>query len=186
MHKFLPKFRYPKFLLLFITFLIAYLLFSGRDSLPFDQFIVSTGYFGAFIAGLMFSYGFTAAPATSVFLILAEHQNIYLAALIGGFGSLITDLIIFKFIRVSFADEIKRLSKEKLVVNLNNSAPSIFKKYFLPVLAGFIIASPLPDELGVTLLASVKSISTRIFSIMSYILNTVGILAILIIGTIIE
>lgn len=106
MHKFLPKFKYPKFLLLFITFFIAYFLFSGRNYLPFHNFVISTGYFGTFLTGLMFSYGFTAAPATSIFLILAEYQNIYAAALIGGLGALVTDLLIFKFIKISFADEI--------------------------------------------------------------------------------
>ena len=186
MHNFLPQFRYPKFLLLFITFLLAYLIFSGRNSLPFHELIISLGYPGIFFAGLLFSYGFTAAPATSILLILAEHQNIYAAAAIGGFGALISDLIIFNFVRASFADEIEKLSKEKAVVNLNYYTSGVFQKYFLPVLAGFIIASPLPDELGVALIASVKSISTRIFLIMSYVLNTAGIFVILLIGNVIK
>ena len=178
--------KYPKFLLLFITFLLAYLLFYGRNNLAFYQFIISTGYFGIFIAGLMFSYGFTAAPAISLFLILAESQNIYAATLIGGFGALLSDLTIFMFVRASFADEIEKLSKEKLIVKLNHHTPGKLKKYFLPVLAGFIIASPLPDEIGVTLLASVRSISTRLFAVVSYLLNTLGILVILSVGNLIS
>ncbi|MDP3765383.1 MAG: hypothetical protein Q8R04_02625, partial [Nanoarchaeota archaeon] len=141
------------------------------------------GYFGTFLAGMLFTYGFTAAPATAILLILAKEQNIILAGLIGGFGALIGDLIIFRFIRDSFADEFKKLSKEKFVQNINNKTPSLLKKYFAPVIAGFIIASPLPDVLGVSLLAASRTISMRMFSVISYLLNTAGIFIILGIGS---
>lgn len=182
--KYVPRYvaKYPKFLLLFLTFLIAYLLFYGRTYEPLHDFIISAGYLGTFLAGAFFVYGFTAAPATSVFLILSKEQNFLLAGLIGGLGALIADLIIFKFIRSSFEDEISKLSQEKIVQNLNNHTPNLLKKYLLPVFAGFIIASPLPDEIGVSLLAAVKSVSTKTFSMLSYVLNTAGILVILVIG----
>ena len=180
-----PLIKYPKFLLLFLTFIIAYLLFYERTYQPFHDFVISLGYGGIFIAGALFAYGFTAAPATAIFLILAKEQNILLAGFIGGFGALIGDLIIFNFIRYSFADEIKRLSKEKAVLYINHKTPNIFKKYLLPVVAGFIIASPLPDEIGVSLMAASGNISMKIFSIVSYMLNTAGILIILFIGNII-
>ena len=174
--------KYPKFLLLFITFVIAYLLFNSRNYGPFQDFIVGLGYAGTFVAGILFAYGFTAAPATAIFLILAQHQNIYLASLVGGIGALVGDLFIFSFIRQSFADEISRLSREKIIHYFGDKLPGLIKKYTLPVVAGFIIASPLPDEIGVTMLAASKVISTKIFLIMSYLLNTVGIMAIYYIG----
>lgn len=174
--------RYPKFLLLFITFIIAYLLFNSRNYGPFQEFMVGLGYAGTFVAGILFAYGFTAAPATAIFLILAQHQNIYFASLIGGVGALVGDLFIFSFIRQSFADEIRRLSSETIVHYFNNKLPGVIKKYTLPVVAGFIIASPLPDEVGVAMLAASKIISTKIFAIMSYLLNTAGIMAIYFIG----
>ena len=177
------KSKYPKFSLLFITFMIAYLLFYSRDYGLFRDFIAGLGYSGTFVAGMLFTYGFTAAPATAIFLILAEHQNIYLASLIGGIGALIGDLFIFSFIRHSFADEIKKLSKEKVVLYINHRTPNIFKKYLLPVAAGFIIASPLPDEIGVSLLAVSKNISMKIFSVISFLLNSAGIFVILMIGS---
>ena len=177
--------KYPKLLLLFITFLIAYLLFYGRTYLAFYDFIIFMGYAGTFIAGIFFAYGFTAAPATAILLILTKEQNILLAGFIGGFGALIGDLIIFNFIRHSLDDEIKKLSREKIVLYINHKTPNLFKKYLVPVLAGFIIASPLPDEIGVSLLAASRTISIKTFSVISYILNTAGIFAILFIGNII-
>jgi len=174
---------YPKFLLLFITFILAYLIFAGRTSESLNAFVLSIGYLGMFIAGIIFSYGFTAAPATAMMLIMAKELNIVTAGLIGGFGALVGDLIIFGFIRLSFADEIEKLSHEKMFMKFNGKIPINIKKYIIPVFAGFIIASPLPDEIGVTLLAAYKHVSIQLFTIISYILNTAGILFVLYVGT---
>ena len=176
---------YPKFLLLFITFIIAYFIFTGRSYGPLNSFILSLGLFGAFMAGVMFSYGFTAAPSTALFLIIAKEHNLWLAGFIGGIGALLGDLVIFAFIRSSFSDEIERLSKEKIIKKFHTSMPNRLKKYLLPVFAGFIIASPLPDEIGVTLLAVHRHISVKMFMVLSYLLNTAGIFVILYVGQII-
>ena len=176
------KIKYPKLSLLALTFVIAYILFNGRTFLPLHDFLLSLGYLGSFLAGLFFVYGFTAAPATAILLILAKEQNILLAGFIAGFGALAGDLILFKFIRSSFKDEFERLSKEKIVIYAKNKTPQLFKRYLVPVLAGFIIASPLPDEIGISLLAASKAVSIKAFSIISYLLNTAGIFVILILG----
>lgn len=174
---------YPKFLLLFITLILAYLIFAGRTYPPLTEFILTSGYLGAFIAGALFAYGFTAAPATALLLLISKQQNLVAAGLIAGIGALVADLLIFSFIRVSFADEIRHLSNEKVIKTFNGHIPLRIKKYLLPVFAGFIIASPLPDEVGVTLLAAYKKMSFELFTILSYALNTSGILVILYVGT---
>jgi len=53
------------------------------------------------------------------------------------------------------------------------------------IFAGFVIASPLPDEIGVSLLAGTTKISTRTFAILSYFLNTAGIFIVLLAGKVI-
>lgn len=179
----LLKIKYPKFLLLLLTFIIAYLLFYNRTYQPFHDFVASLSYLGTFISGALFVYGFTAAPATALLLILAKEQNIFLAGLIGGFGALIGDLIIFSTIRHSFADEIEKLFEEEIVRYIHSKTPALIKKYLVPAAACFIIASPLPDEIGIALFAASKNISLRAFSVFSYILNTIGIFVILYIGT---
>lgn len=175
--------KYPKFLLLFITIVIAYIMFYGKTYPPIQNFLSSVGYLGTFISGIFFVYGFTAAPATVILLVLAKEQNIWIACLIGGLGALIGDLIIFKFLRVSFADEVSRLMHEQLIGKVSKKIPNIFKKYLVPVFAGFIIASPLPDEIGVALFAVTEHISMKLFTVISYVLNTIGIYIILLIGT---
>ncbi len=177
------RIKYKKLLLLLLTFAVAYLIFSEGRSLFIQQLLLQAGYLGTFIAGVLFVYGFTAAPATAILLILAQQQNILLAGLVGGFGALIGDLLIFQFIRHSFSDEIKELSEEPIFKEIQARVPPVIRNYLAPVLGGIIIASPLPDEIGIPLLAT-TTISARTFAILSFLLNTAGIFVILLVGTI--
>ncbi|MFH1134236.1 MAG: hypothetical protein V1735_07165 [Nanoarchaeota archaeon] len=172
------KFKYPKMILLFVTFIVAYLIFLERRFVPV-QGLGASGYVGTFILGALFSYGFTAAPAAALLIIISEGQNVFLAAFVAGLGALLSDLVLFRFVRHSLNEELESLSREDVVVWFRALIPSFAKKYILPVMAGVIIASPLPDELGVALLASIKTLPTRVFIMVSFVLNTAGILLIL-------
>ena len=179
------KVRYPKLILLLATFVAAYILFRGWEGMPFHDVFLEFWVVGAFLGGLFFVYGFTAAPATVLLLFLGEANNILLVGLIAGFGALIGDLLIFKFVKHSFVDEIERIWQWKIWLwfeEFTRRVPEGLRKYVLLVFAGFIIASPLPDEIGVLLLAASQSISLKLFSILSYLLNTAGIFVILLIG----
>ena len=176
-------FRYPKFTFLFLTIILAYFFLTGANFIHVREQILSLGYVGTFIAGMMFAYGFTAVPGTAIFILLAKTQNIYIAALIGGLGGLFADLLIFNFVRHSFKDEIEELSQEKFFIHLASLIPKKLKKTIIIGIAALAIASPLPDEIAVVLLASYREISTRLFSEISYVLNTLGILFVLFVGT---
>ena len=179
--------KYPKLLILFFTFVIAAaLLYGGRNYAPFHDLLISLSYLGTFLGGIFYAYGFTAAPATAVLLVLAKEQNIVFAVLIGGFGALLSDLLIFHIVRYSFADEIKKLEKERFVKYIEKKEKTLFGHYYhhiFPALAGFLIASPLPTEIGVTMMASIRRISLKKFVIIAYALHSFGILIILTIGT---
>lgn len=183
MSNWLGKIKYPKIITLLLTIVLSIVVFSERAYLPFHDQLVSSGYAGAFFSGLFFCYGFTAAPATAILLIIADDINILLASLIAGLGALAGDLLIFKFIRSSFRDEIEKLSSEKIFVFVGLKTPGVFKKYLFPLVAGLIIASPLPDEIGVSLLAFSGSISIPVFIFLSYALNLSGIYLILFAGS---
>lgn len=183
------KIKYPKLLLLLITIIVAIAIFyEGRNYAPFHDFLVSLGYIGTFLGGIFYAYGFTAAPATAVLLVLAKEQNLILAVLIGGLGAVLSDFIIFSFIRHSFIDEINKLKKEKIMKNISKNGKHIFGRYYkhiFPIFSGFLIASPLPTEIGVTMLASIKNISVKKFMVIAYLLHSLGILIILTIGNLI-
>jgi len=180
------KIKYPKLLLLILTIIIAVVVFyEGMNYDPFHDFLISLGYFGTFLGGVFYAYSFTAAPATAVLLVLATEQNLILAVLIGGFGAVLSDFLIFNFIRHSLFDEINKLGQEKFIKGIASNVRRFLGYYYrcvFIVFAGFLIASPLPTEIGVTMIASMKDISTKEFMVIAYFLHSLGILVILTIG----
>jgi hypothetical protein len=176
--------KYPKFYLLILTFLIAY-LFLKSDYLLFCQgFILKLGLFGAFLAGIFYTYGFSSAFATVILILIGKENHFVLTGLIAGLGSVCGDLFIFGVIKNSFKDEIKKIGNEKIFKKLNHKMPRRVRKILLPILGAIFISSPLPDEIGVSILAINKT-NTKFFSIFSYILNTFGIFIILLIGRVV-
>lgn len=180
--------KYPKLLILLITIITAYILFQAHFFQEFAKTLNAHGYLSIFLAGFLFSYGFTAPFAVGFFVSLAPEVNIFLAAPLAGIGAVLSDLLIFKFIRSSFQDEFDKLKLHwffrKIRALFHNHLSDRVKKYVLWTFAGFLIASPLPDELGVSLISGFTDINRRIFTIISYSLNTVGIFVILSLATI--
>lgn len=136
-----------------------------------------------FLGGAFFSFGFTAAFAVAMFIELADTVHPFTGALIAGFGAVISDLLIFRFIRLSFQDEFEKLKLSRLLQKIkeifDHHLSEKIKEYVLWTFAGFLIASPLPDEFGVTLLSGMTNIKQRTFVIIAFCLNTIGIFTIL-------
>lgn len=179
------KLKYPKIFLLISSIVLAYFIFKNPSISEHLAKINSLGYFGMFFSGMLFAFGFSAAFAVGFFIAL-QPSNIYLAAVIGGIGALMADILIFKFIKVSFEEEFSRLKKERPIKKLERLMDKSKKykigNYLLYFFAGIIIASPLPDEVGVTMLAGLTKINEKILGIISFILNTLGIYVILLIS----
>src|SRR3989338_5890405 len=123
--------------------------------------------FGSFIAGMFFTSIFTVAPATVVLAEIAQVNSIFWVALFGGVGAMIGDLIIFRFVKNRLSDDIlyllKKSKSERLV--------SIFRlrifRWLIAFLGALIIASPLPDELGLAMIGFSK-IKTSLFIPISF------------------
>lgn len=175
------RLKYPKFFILIAAIILAYKLFTNHTVLNYISGIGNFGYLGLFIAGMFFSFGFSAPFAFGFFIVL-HPSNIFLASLIGGSGALVSDLLIFKFIRITFEDEFETLKRENLVKNTNKLIRRSFglktRNYLLYFIAGILIASPLPDEIGVTMLAGLTEIKQRTLGYISFTLNSLGILVI--------
>jgi hypothetical protein len=111
--------------------------------------------------------------------------NIWFTALISALGAVLADIIIFKTIRFSFMDEFKRLEKtpafEFMEKEFHKDFRAHVRNYLLYIFAGLIIASPLPDEVGVIMLAGLTRIRSLLFISLSFILHTIGIAVILLI-----
>ncbi len=130
-----------------------------------------------FVAGMFFTSLLTTAPAIAVLGELAQEGTIFLVALIGGAGAVVGDYILFIFVRdrVS-ADAAYLLRGPKFRRALHVFKNRHFRRV-LPIVGALIIASPLPDELGLTLLG-LSSIRSGSFLLVSYVMNTLGILII--------
>lgn len=177
------KLKYPRLCIVALTFVLAYFIFAGRELLGLKALLLSLGYFGAFIAGSFYTYGFTTAPASAIFLIMDGNLNISIAGMLGGLGALCGDLIIFYLIRSGLEDEVRLLSKEKPFAYIGKKMHRFVKQYIIPIVAGIIIAAPVPDEIGVVMLASDKFVKTKWFMVISFLMNTLGILILLFIGS---
>lgn len=176
--------QYPKLLLLLCSFVLAFLLFQMGvfDVLPI--LLQGQGYISMFLGGLLFSFGFTTPFAIAIFIEMADTVDPLLGAIIAGVGAMLSDLVIFHFIRFSFLDELHRLSKTSIISWFHRhthkeSIPEQIRHYIKWSIAGLIIASPLPDELGVTLLSSSADVKGKPFAAFCFTLDAIGILVVL-------
>ena len=174
--------KYPKLLLFIVSVIVVYFFFSGLLYEPLHNALVFLGYFGTFLAGLLYPYSFTTAAGTAILLILAKEQNLFLAGIIAAVGALISDIIIFLFVKYTFSDEVQKLSKETAIQTLNRLIPDSIRSYLLATFASILIAAPLPTEIGIMLMTSVKKMSAKKFVIIVCILHVSAIFVILLIG----
>ncbi len=177
--KWVFHFHYRKLFILGILAIIAYFIFRNPEVQGFVSSLGSLKYLGIFIAGMLFTFGFTTPFAIGFFIIL-NPTNPFFVAIIGGIGALLGDLLIFSFIRFSFMDEFERLEKTEVIMSIRKEMKlhlsHRIRLYILYTLAGIIIASPLPDEAGVIMLAGLTHIKVKVMAIISFVFNTLGIL----------
>jgi len=134
-------------------------------------------FIGSFIAGIFFVSVFTAAPATVALGEIAQSNSVIVVAILGGLGALIGDLIIFRFVEDRVSEHFSYLIK----VSKTERIVSIFKlklfRWIIPFVGALVIASPLPDEIGVAMLGLSK-MKNSYFILLSFLLNSAGILII--------
>jgi len=169
------KWRYKNLTLAFIGILFAVILSQIEGFHAFLIHLGGFGYIGAFFAGMLFVSTFTVATSALVLLTLAETLSPIEIGLIAGLGAVVGDMTIFHFIKDNLSREIEdvydNLDRKKHLKHLFHT------KYFnwmLPVIGAIIIASPFPDELGVSMIGLSK-MNTFKFIILSFILNSIGI-----------
>lgn len=132
-------------------------------------------YFGLFLTGFFIVSTFTVVPAT---LLLSEMSKVYgywETVILATLGAILGDFIIFRFIRDTVMAELGPLldtvSKEKHIYKLFHSP--LFG-WLTPVVGAAIIASPLPDEIGLSVLG-ISKMSNRKFLILVSALDFIGI-----------
>ncbi len=124
---------------------------------------------GSLIAGIGYSSLFTVAPATVTLAMIGQVVPAWQVALAGGIGAMIGDQVIFRFIRSEISS---RLLHQAPRLGWWLRRRSI--RWPMAVLGAAIIASPLPDEIGLSLLG-LSHIRDRTLLIFTFTLNGIGI-----------
>ena len=107
------------------------------------------GYLGAFIVGIFFVSTFTVAPAALILFNLAEQLSAWEVAVLAGFGAMLGDFVIFKFLKDKVFVELRPLFQHFGRPYSKVLFKSPHFAWLLPLLGAFVIASPFPDEVGV-------------------------------------
>lgn len=179
------NFKYPKLFFLVASIILAYYLFSNTGIASSIESLNELKYFGAFIAGIFIAFGFS-APFSVGYFLTAQPENIFLLAIVGGMGAAFGDFLIFRTIKFSFMNEFNELKKSRVATKVNdivNDNINIkIKHYALYLFAGIVITTPLPDEIGVSLLAGLTTIKETVLTSIGFILNTIGIYLIIVLG----
>lgn len=132
---------------------------------------------GSVLAGLFFISVFTVAPSAVVLAELAKSGSPWLVALFGGLGAVLGDLMMFLFIRDIFTEDLKEIINHIKAKKFIHAFGLKRLKWLIPLIGAIIIASPLPDEIGITLLG-LSNMKKKTFILLSFIFNFLGILAI--------
>lgn len=163
-----------------LSFLVISLIFAFFLSRyePFHAFLLNLnnfGYISAFLAGVLFVSTFTVATGAIILLVLAESLSPIEIGIVAGLGAVAGDFTIFRFVKDNLEKELELIYNH--IDGDHHFKRVMHTKYFswtLPVIGAIIIASPFPDEIGVSLMG-ISKMKTYKFLLISFILNAIGI-----------
>lgn len=129
------------------------------------------------VAGIFYTSFLTSPVSLAMLVVLAQESNPIQTALLAGLGAAFGDFLIVKFFRKGFSSELHLVSKELHLQEVNKFLQKLHMEFITPLAGAVIIASPFPDELGIMMLG-ISKLRYREIAILTYILNTAGILLI--------
>lgn len=172
--KFFKNYRYKNLTLFLLSILLAIIL-SRFDLL--GKILFNLGHLtliGPIIAGILFVSTSTAALGILILFDLTKTISPFEIALIAGLGAMIGDLAFFRFFKGNLLSEITPIYNSLGGRHITKMLHHKYLSWTLPVIGAIIIASPLPDEVGVSLMGLTK-IKSYQFMLLSLVLDITGI-----------
>lgn len=130
----------------------------------------------SFIAGIFFTSVFTTVPAIVALGKIAQIHGVLETAFWGSIGSVVGDLLIFSFVKDRLSEHIMTLLSHQ---GMGRRMRALFRLRMFRRLSflvgGIIIASPLPDEIGIALMGFSK-MRTLYFIPLTFVFNFIGLL----------
>ncbi|MDP3733140.1 MAG: hypothetical protein Q8Q91_01230 [Candidatus Daviesbacteria bacterium] len=130
-----------------------------------------------FLAGMFYTSFLTSPISMAMIVVLAENNNPIILALLAGMGAVVGDLVIIKFFKEKLSKDVSLITRELQLKKINNFLIKWKLEFITPLVGAIIIASPLPDELGLMMLGA-SNLRYYQIVILTYLLNTAGILLI--------
>jgi hypothetical protein len=157
--------KYHNIILLAVGVVVAYYILAHSSLTEYIGSISGLGYVGSFISGILAAYGITAAPGYAAYLVmLSSGLEVPLLALAASAGAVTGNYFIFRFVRNNLMGDIVNLSRDLRIgparLHLRVKESKLLKR-ILPLIAGLIFASPVPDEIAAALLGAYHYDSKR-------------------------
>lgn len=166
-----------KLVILCLSILFAWFVVKAGHLDTIIQFILPFKYVAAVAVGVLYTSIFTTPFAMAGFYLLAPNFDPLTLAAVGGIGAVVGDLVILKFFR-----KLLKFIPQVGIRNLSKVLGKVLKRKHhdtLAIILGCLfIMLPLPDEVGLLMLGATRLSDGRLI-ILSYILNSVGILLLL-------
>ncbi len=163
--------RYKYTIILVLTFIAAFAI--GRLTI-FSNLVETASQTNkvlyTFITGMLYSFSFTAGLAVLMFskITVGVGQLIFLA-LLAAFGGLLADLLIFRFIKDVLLHELGHHAQALL----EKATKAKVTKILLAIFGAMIVASPFPDEIGLTFMG-ISKIKFWEFVVLTYTIDVIG------------
>lgn len=130
---------------------------------------------GIFIAGFFYTSVLTIAPAAVVLAELSAHSSPWIVAGLGAVAACLGDFILLSIVRREERD-VEEVLRHYHLSRVRRFAHLPLVRFGLGIAGFLVIASPLPDELGLALMGA-SGVRPGIFIGLSYLANFTGILA---------
>ena len=128
----------------------------------------------SFISGIFFTSILTTAPAIVALGELGQHIAPWKVALLGGAGAVCGDILIFRFLHSPLSNYIIRAAFNPRARRMGAALEKSALWWIVPLLGAIVIASPLPDEIGL-LMMGLSGMRLWSFVTLAYVMNAAGI-----------
>ncbi|MBI2542581.1 MAG: hypothetical protein HYW24_00115 [Candidatus Aenigmarchaeota archaeon] len=186
-------FMHQNIIILVLGLVFAYFLAHSGLIYAVTEFLAQFGYLSALLLGFLFSYGaLTAASAVAIFVI-SKSFNPVLIALIAGLGAMISNFLIYRFIKEDVLEEVKFIFSremgfdvERFEHRLNQRVyRSKFLQAAIPAISGILVSLPLPTEVFVSVLWAIARYDAKKVLFFSFLFSFLGILNIALLSRVI-
>ncbi len=168
-----PRRHHKNLIFFFLGLALAVGLYQTGEIQQLTLFLGKFGYLSAFLAGMLFVSTFTVGTGALILLALAQSLSPIGLIVVAGLGAVTVDLVIFRFVKDTVVDEITPIYEKLTGSHLKKIMHTKYFGWTLPVVGALVIASPLPDELGVSLMG-VSNMKMPQFLLISLASHSIG------------